>query len=67
MSVHAKRTDTDPCCPSCGSHRVGRVGNKQYYCWNCMVEYNTGQEIFLVTEDGTLVACARAGGEDSVV
>ncbi|MBC7334765.1 MAG: hypothetical protein H5U01_00620 [Clostridia bacterium] len=54
-------------CPLCGGHRVGQVGSKQFFCWNCLVEYNHRREVFLVTEEGTLVAYSLAGGENRVV
>ncbi|MBC7342570.1 MAG: hypothetical protein H5U02_09030 [Clostridia bacterium] len=41
-------------CPNCGSSEVGKIGLQQYYCWNCMVEYNDKREVFAINEDGSL-------------
>lgn len=43
------------CCPVCGSRQVGRIGMKDFYCWDCLVEYNEDNEVFYVKEDGSLV------------
>jgi len=46
-------------CPVCGGKSIGKVGNDQYYCWDCCLEYKTSQDgikIFEVEEDGTLIA-----------
>ncbi|MCR4420182.1 MAG: hypothetical protein QHH27_04490 [Clostridia bacterium] len=57
-----------PPCPVCGSSRqVGQVGTRQFFCWNCLLEYNHRREVFSVAEDGTLIALQGAGGEDGVV
>ena len=44
-------------CPLCGSTTVGKVGNGQYYCWNCYFEYNNGEDglsVYNIAEDGSL-------------
>ncbi|MEW6621722.1 MAG: hypothetical protein AB1420_01075 [Bacillota bacterium] len=41
-------------CPVCNGRSVGRIGTEQYYCWNCLVEYNSKKEVFQVEEDGSL-------------
>lgn len=43
-------------CPLCSGKEVGKIGADQYYCWNCLIEYNDKNEIFEVAEDGSLVA-----------
>jgi len=46
-------------CPICGGKSTGRVGQDQYYCWNCCVEFRLNKEgvqIFELTEDGSLVS-----------
>jgi len=63
----SKRRKKESCCPVCGSRQTGQVGNKQFFCWSCLVEYNNCQEAFAVTEEGTLVAFRLSGGENSVV
>lgn len=49
-------------CPVCGGKAVGRVGQDQYYCWDCFLEYRQHGEttkIFSVAEDGSLVDYER--------
>jgi hypothetical protein len=47
-------------CPLCGSIDTGKVSTNQYYCWNCLVEFNMGGPngftAYNVDEEGTLVA-----------
>jgi len=45
-------------CPVCNSRAIGKVGNDQYYCWDCFVEYSTTGnqiQIYDIAEDGSLV------------
>jgi ribosomal protein L37AE/L43A len=45
-------------CPLCRTLDTGRVGNNQYYCWQCLLEFKQSSQqarIFYVEEDGTLV------------
>lgn len=45
-------------CPVCGSKSVGKVGQDQYYCWECFREYQLKGnvlKIYSVSEDGNLV------------
>jgi len=45
-------------CPVCKSKTVGRVGQNQFYCWDCCIEYQLcGREtkVFSVLEDGSLI------------
>jgi len=45
-------------CPVCNGKTVGKVGQGQFYCWNCFVEYQLrGDEtkVFSVAEDGSLI------------
>jgi len=46
-------------CPICYQKSTGKVASRQYYCWNCLIEfkYNTNQEyqLFYVEADGSLV------------
>lgn len=45
-------------CPVCGGNSVGKVGLEQFYCWECLLEYQRHGDIvkiFSVAEDGSLV------------
>lgn len=56
-------------CPHCNSRDIGKIGNNQFYCWNCFMEFAlVGDEvkIYHVDEDGSLVAFVPDPiGEDS--
>lgn len=41
-------------CPLCHGKEFGQIGSNQFYCWNCLVEYNDRNEAFYVREDGFL-------------
>lgn len=46
-------------CPNCHSRSIGKVGNEQFYCWNCYKEFNmlNGEmEIYDIAEDGSLIS-----------
>lgn len=45
-------------CPICNGRAVGRVATDQFYCWNCLVEYDGNNKIYEVEEDGSLT-CAK--------
>ncbi len=50
-------------CPNCGSRLVGKIGNRQFYCWNCCVEFSrrgNEWEVFHVDQDGVLVPNPKA-------
>lgn len=45
-------------CPICNGHTVGKVGNNQFYCWRCYIEFSTkkdGFAIFKVDDEGELI------------
>jgi len=45
-------------CPLCRTLDIGRVGNNQYYCWQCLMEFRMSAQqvsVFYVQEDGTLI------------
>ncbi len=45
-------------CPVCAGLQVGKVGNEQYYCWNCFLEFNFNKgriNLYEVAEDGSLI------------
>lgn len=45
-------------CPNCQTKNIGKIGNTQYYCWGCFIEFSTiGDQItsvYQVEEDGSL-------------
>jgi hypothetical protein len=43
-------------CPVCGSKQIGKIGIDQFYCWSCLVEFNSNNDVFQITEDGVLIA-----------
>lgn len=46
-------------CPVCGSRSVGRVGQNQFYCRECFLEFTPtkgGFQVFEVQDDGSLLA-----------
>lgn len=48
-------------CPNCNSRSVGKVGQEQYFCSDCCLEFarkKSGIKLFEVADDGTLVAVA---------
>ncbi|NLI70815.1 MAG: hypothetical protein GX364_08140 [Firmicutes bacterium] len=48
-------------CPLCHQINTGKIGNRLYYCWDCLIEFEIqGRnrdkiKMFLVEEDGTLI------------
>lgn len=50
-------------CPICASIDTGKVGTGQYYCWNCLVEFNfsgkRGYSAYYVDEEGALVSLSE--------
>ena len=41
-------------CPVCNGIQIGKVGNEQYYCWNCFLEFNFNKgrlNLYEVAED----------------
>ncbi len=50
-------------CPRCGSRLVGRIGARQYYCWNCFAEFarrGEAWQVYEVDPEGVLVLAAVA-------
>lgn len=48
-------------CPRCGRTQTGQVGSREYYCWNCCVEFHQspdGWRLFDVDEEGGLMEVA---------
>lgn len=45
-------------CPVCKGNSIGKVGNNQYYCWNCFLEFSLQKDkimIYELADDGTLL------------
>lgn len=46
-------------CPLCRSADTGKVGNNQYYCWQCLMEFKANPQyaacMFYVEADGSLI------------
>ncbi len=43
-------------CPKCKSRAVGRIGQNQYYCWDCNIEFvptGDGFRMYRLEADGT--------------
>lgn len=50
-------------CPLCQRLECGQVGNSQYYCWNCCLEFHGepgNWRLFNLDEEGGLVELADA-------
>ncbi|MDK2926195.1 MAG: hypothetical protein PWQ41_1969 [Bacillota bacterium] len=46
-------------CPVCGGSSVGRVGQNQYFCRDCFLEFSPtkdGYRVYEVKDDGSLSA-----------
>lgn len=53
-------------CPNCGSKLVGKIGARQYYCWECYVEFSrrgNGWQVFELDAEGSLLPRGREGSE----
>ncbi|HHW02833.1 MAG TPA: hypothetical protein GXX35_08490 [Thermoanaerobacterales bacterium] len=49
-------------CPLCGGNSIGKVGNNQFYCWDCFVEFALQKNkitIYEVGDDGSLLPYNR--------
>jgi hypothetical protein len=57
-------------CPLCTSIDTGKVSTNQYYCWNCLIEFNLsgpdGYTAYHVDEEGTLVALNAPQAQDNI-
>lgn len=45
-------------CPVCGRNSIGKVGNNQYYCWDCFLEFSIQKSkisVYEVADDGSLL------------
>lgn len=44
-------------CINCKSTDIGKIGTRQYYCWNCFIEMTIDGEkidVYQVEKDGSL-------------
>jgi hypothetical protein len=51
-------------CPKCGRSETGRVGNHEFFCWDCCVEFHGAPgnwRLFAVDTDGALVELRPEG------
>lgn len=49
-------------CPLCGGNSIGKVGNSQFYCWECFVEFTLQKNkvtVYEVGDDGSLLPYNR--------
>lgn len=42
-------------CPVCNGREYGKIGTHQFFCWNCLIEFNDQNETFQIGEDGSLL------------
>jgi hypothetical protein len=45
-------------CPKCRSRATGRIGQNQYYCWDCSIEFiptRDGFRMYRLEPDGTTI------------
>jgi len=42
-------------CPVCSGKDTGRIGNGQFFCSDCCVEFDANSRVFAIDEDGSLL------------
>lgn len=45
-------------CPKCRSRAIGRIGQNQFYCWDCNIEFiptRDGFRMYRLEPDGTTI------------
>ncbi len=45
-------------CPKCNSRAVGKIGQNQYFCWDCSIEFvptKDGFRMYRLEPDGTML------------
>ena len=45
-------------CPKCKSRAVGKIGQNQYFCWDCSIEFvptKDGFRMYRLEPDGTML------------
>lgn len=56
-------------CPKCKSRAIGRIGQNQYYCWDCSIEFvpvRDGFRMYRLEEDGTVLLDSLDGTAQSL-
>jgi len=53
-------------CPLCGGKTVGKIGADQFYCWDCLVEYDSQNRVYQVAEDGSLIAFNEGSSSEAL-
>ncbi|MCT2537652.1 DUF2797 domain-containing protein [Aquibacillus koreensis] len=54
-------------CPNCKGKNIGKIGNQQFYCWNCFIELSLVNEVLDVHQvepDGSLSSLNDLFSED---
>ncbi|WP_138415621.1 DUF2797 domain-containing protein [Aquibacillus sediminis] len=54
-------------CPNCKGKNIGKIGNQQFYCWNCFIElslFNGVLNVHQVELDGSLSSLNDLFSED---
>ncbi len=42
-------------CPVCQGKKIGKIGTKSYFCWDCYFEFDENNQVFSILEDGSLL------------
>ena len=51
-------------CPKCKSRAIGKIGQNQYYCWDCSIEFvptQGGVRMYRLEPDGTAMPDSTEG------
>jgi len=57
-------------CPKCKSRAIGKIGQNQYYCWDCNIEFVTtkdGYRMYRLESDGTLLPESLEDAESGAI
>lgn len=55
-------------CPKCRSRAIGRIGQNQYYCWDCNIEFTLARDgfrVYRLEPDGTTILDSPSGKDVS--
>ena len=42
-------------CPVCHGRATGKIGTDQYFCWNCLIEFDDHKQAYNIDADGNLM------------